>query len=190
MTETFVPSSLETSGGSETVSEASEQDIVRVSESMQKAKQIGAQIGASQIQNTKLAHFLTYLLNTVQDENIWIILIDLFSKPDVTTSSNTANMALAVNEMVALFLPFYMSKVEELDMQELFQEVSYQISLDEHSYIQYIHALYQAYPLYGQLDKDILSSLLTAILVYHGLTKEEEERDLQKIVNEVRAALG
>lgn len=190
MTETFVPNSLETSNSGNTLSEASEQDMVRVSESMQKAKSIGAQIQSTQIQNTKLAQFLSYLLNTIQDENVWAILIDLFSKPDIETTSNDANMMFAVEEMVVLFLPLYVSQVEEYGIDEQFSAVSYRISLDEQSYLRYIHSLYNHYPLYEQIDKDTFSSLITALLVYHGLVQQTAERSLQDIVNEVRVALG
>lgn len=190
MTETFVPNSLETSNSWNTLSEASEQDMVRVSESMQKAKSIGAQIQATQTQNTKLAKFLSYLLNTVQDETVRAILIDLFSTPDEHTSSNEANMMFAVEEMVALFLPLYLSAVQEYGIDEQFSHISYMISLDEQTYLHYIHSLYKTYPLYEQIDKDTFSSLITALLIYHGLVQETEERTLQDIVNQVRVALG
>ena len=84
MEESFVPSSLEVSSNNNSLSEASEQDMVRVSESMQKAKHIGAQIRDDQKINTQLAQFLTYLFGTVQHDEIRTMSVELFSKPDHT----------------------------------------------------------------------------------------------------------
>lgn len=51
---------------------------------MQKAQQLGAQIRDDQKKNAHLAQFLTYLFNTVNDEEIRTISVELFSRPDQT----------------------------------------------------------------------------------------------------------
>lgn len=75
---------------------------------MQKAQQMGAVIRDDQKKNLHIAQFLTYLFSAVQDEAIWVIVVEVFTK------YNTAGPTLAVHEMVAMFLPFYAAKADEL----------------------------------------------------------------------------
>ncbi|MBP6910264.1 hypothetical protein KBC03_01560 [Patescibacteria group bacterium] len=65
-----------------TLGEATEQDMVRVNESMQKAKQMGQQIQGDQKKNAHLAQFLTYLFSAVNDDEIRSTTVELFSRPD------------------------------------------------------------------------------------------------------------
>ncbi len=70
---------------SNTLGEASEQDMIRVSESMQKATHMGAQIRDDQQKHNHLAQFLTFLFGAVQNDDIWSMSVELFSKADPLT---------------------------------------------------------------------------------------------------------
>lgn len=84
--------------------------MVRVSESMQKAAHMGSQIRDDQKKNTHLAQFLTFLFGAVQNDDIWSMSVELFSKNDPVSGAQS----LAIYELIALFLPFYSYKAQEL----------------------------------------------------------------------------
>lgn len=84
--------------------------MVRVSESMQKAAQMGGQIRDDQKKNGHLAQFLTFLFSAVQHDDIRAMSVELFSRQD----ASMLNQTLAIYELVAMFLPFYSYKAQEL----------------------------------------------------------------------------
>lgn len=84
--------------------------MIRVSESMQKAAQMGGQIRDDQKKNGFLSQFLTFLFSAVQNDDIRAMAVELFSRPD----QNGTNQTLSIYEMTALFLPFYAMKAQEL----------------------------------------------------------------------------
>lgn len=184
MGEVFETGAIETGTNVNSLGEASEQDMVRVRESMQKAQQMSSQIHGDQKKNTQVAQFLTFLFSAVQDDGIREVTVELFSKPDQV--SNT--MTLAVYEMIGLFLPFYAYKAHELWLQESFP-VSYEIDLAPESYLQYITHLYRQYPLFESLDKDTLSQLLGGLLLYHRVVALEEGKTLTEYAATIRSML-
>lgn len=144
---------------------------------------MGAFIRDDQKKNLHIAQFLTYLFSAIQDEAIRVMAVEMFTK------YTTAGPSLAVNEMVAMFLAFYAAKADELGVQNSFPTIHYHISLAEESYVGYIKMLYREYPLYEQLDKDTLSSLITALLSYHGVVATDENTTIQDIVNRIRVSI-
>lgn len=185
MVETFEWGWIESTGNINSLSEASEQDVVRVRESMQKAQQLGSQIRDDQKKNAHLAQFLTYLIGAVQSDEIRTVTVELFSKPDQTGVSTT----LALYEMIALFLPFYATKAHELWIDNSFPSLNYEIQLARESYIGYIKMLYRMYPLYESLDKDTLSSLAVSLLLYHNVIALWEGQTHAAIAQTLRHAL-
>ncbi len=92
---------------------------------MKKAQQMGAQIKDDQKKNAHLAQFLTYLISTVDKDEIRTMSVELFSRPDQTGLT----MTLAIFEMLALFLPFYTSKVYESGINQAFPSMQFDIAL-------------------------------------------------------------
>ena len=125
MVESFEPSSIETGSDVNSLGEASEQDMVRVSENMKKAQQMGAHIRDDQQKNSELAKFLTYLFGAISDDAIRATAVTLFTRPDQTN----LNMTLAIYEMLALFLPFYIAKTEESGIGSAFPSIQYDLAL-------------------------------------------------------------
>ena len=159
--------------------------MIRVSESMQKAAQMGSQIRDDQKKNTHLAQFLTFLFGAVQNDEIWSAAVELFSSMDTKINAQV----LAIYELVALFLPFYSYKAQELGLDLTFPSLHYAIQLSEADYIAYVRTLSSHYPLYATLDKDTLVSLISSLLLYHQLVVVPEGKTFDDIIAQVRSAL-
>jgi len=159
--------------------------MVRVSESMQKAAQMGSQIRDDQKKNNHLAQFLTFVFTAVQNDEIRSMSVELFSKPDPVSGTQT----LAIYELVALFLPFYSYKAQELGLDMLFPSLHYAISLSQQEYMGYLRIVMGAYPLYATLDTITLGTLVTALLIYHRIIVVPEGKTFDDVATEIRASL-
>ena len=128
--------------------------------------------------NTAIAHFLTFLFSAVSDDDIWAMVVDLFSVAD-----GLGSKSLAIYELIALFLPLYTLKAEELGLDTVFGDIPSRISLSRETYVSYVHDLRNHYPVYGEIDKDTLTALVISLLTYHHIVvldtpeSEQETRD-------------
>lgn len=177
---------LDVGNVSNSLGEASEQDMIRVSESMQKAAYVGGQIRDDQIKNSFLAQFLTFLFQSIQHDEIWAMAVELFSKPSEALGWWAT---LLLHEMVALFLPFYAYKAQELGLDQTFPSLHYAIMLSQESYMGYVHTLYTHYPFYQKLDKDTLATLVASLLLYHHIVVVPEGKTFDDVLSSIRSAV-
>ena len=166
--------------------EVSQEDMVRVSESMQKAAQMWWQIKWDSQKNGQIAKFLEFLFGEVKSDTIWEIIVELCSKTD----GGWMNMTLAVNELVMLFQPFFSHQFKEQWLQHIFpHEIPdvYPVNID--NYITYIRDVRQYYPLIQQMDSDTLASLIVALIGYFGYGSVTEDKK-NEVLNAVKGKLN
>lgn len=158
--------------------EVSQEDMVRVSESMQKAAQIWWQIKWDSQKNSQIAKFLEFLFGEVKSDTIWEIIVELCSKTD----GGWMNMTLAVNELVMLFQPFFNHQFREQELQHIFPHEIPDVSpMNIDNYITYIRDIRQYYPLIQQMDADTLASLIVALIGYFGYGSVTEDKKSEVI---------
>lgn len=153
--------------------EVTQEDMIRVSESMQKAAQMWSQIKWDSQKNGQIAKFLEFLFGEVKSDSIWEIIVELCSKTD----GGWMNMTLAVHELVILFQPFFSHQFKEQWLQHIFQhEIPdvHPVTID--NYIIYIRDIRQYYPLIQQMDPDTLAALIVALIGYFGYGSVAEDK--------------
>lgn len=185
MTESMIPGGIEGQNAVSNLSEASQEDLVRVSESMQKASQMGGAIREDQKKNSAIAHFFTFLFSAISDEDIWAMVVDLFS-----TNDGVGAKSLAIYEIIALFLPLYALKADELGVTVLFPDVTTRISLSRDTYAAYIRELQNIYPLYREVDRDTLITLVISLLTYHHIVAFDTPESEQEAKDFIRQSLA
>lgn len=166
--------------------EVTQEDMVRVSESMQKAAQMWSQIRGDSQKNAQIAKFLEFLFGQVKSDSIWEIIVELCSKTD----GGWMNMTLAINELVILLQPFFSHQFKEHGLQHIFQHEMpdvYPITID--NYITYIRDVRQYYPLIQQMDSDTLAALIVALIDYFGYGSVSEDKK-NEILDGVKEKLG
>lgn len=165
--------------------EVSQEDMIRVSESMQKAVQIWWQIRWDSQKNAQIAKFLEFLFSEVKSDAIWEIMVELCSKTDW----GWMNMTLAVNELVMVLQPFFSSHFKEQWLHHIFpHEVPEVHPMNIDNYITYIRDIRQYYPLIQQMDADTLSALIVALIEYFGYGSVAEDKK-NEVLNAVKGKL-
>ena len=159
--------------------------MIRVNESMQKAAQIGGQIRDDQHKNSHIAQFLSFLFSQITSDDVRAMSVDLFSE----LAENGVDKNLKLHEMIAIFLPLYASKAHDLKMDTIYPDIHFDIPTDQASYLGYLNAVAKVLPLYQQLDKDTLVSLIITLLEYHRLFVMPEHNDMNQVRQTIRAAL-
>lgn len=153
--------------------EVTQEDMVRVSESMKKAANIGQQIKWDSQKNALIAKFLEYLFAEVKNDTVWEIVIAICSKPDHTWFG----MVLAIHELILLYAPFFATEFEHSWVKHAFEheipEV-HPIWLDQ--YISYVRSIRQHYPLFQQVDQGTLASLILALIEYFGYGRVDADK--------------
>lgn len=154
---------LNTTTSSEST-EVTQEDLVRVSESMKQAALIGWQIRWNQQQNRQLADFLQFLLDEVKDDTVREWIIQLCTVPDSTGK----NMTLALEDLVAFFVPFFQQEAEDKWVFVLFKEIPHVDALDSAKYVSYIQWLMGILPVMSKMNKADLERTINSILHYFG----------------------
>lgn len=177
---------LNTASTSSESQEVSQEDMIRVSESMQKAAQIGWQIKWDTKQNAHIASFLEVLFDEVKNDAIWEMAVDLCSKPDDTWYG----MMLSVHELIILFVPFFPSQFEHSWLSHVFNHEVPRVSpmlLD--AYVSYIRNIRQYYAHMQQMDTDALSALILALIEYFGYGRVDAEKK-QEVIQAIKIKLA
>lgn len=173
------------SQGSES-KEVTQEDMVRVSESMKQAALVGWQIRWDQQKNAQLALFLEFLFGEVKNDHLWELVIALCSKSD----SAGFNTILSVQELILIFAPFFSHKFQELGLQHVFpHEVPtvYPITLD--NYISYIKDIRSQYPLLQQMDTGVSAQLIVELFMHFGYGSWADDKK-KETIEWVKAKLG
>ncbi len=155
--------------------EVSQEDMVRVSESMKQAALVGWQIKGDQQKNNQVAKFLEFLFSAVKSDSIWELVVELCSKTDSTGQS----MTLAIDELVVFFAPFFPHQVQEHGIHIVFPHIPSSMVNSLQTYIQYIRDVRGYYPLIQQMSADALSALIVALAEYfdYGVIHEWKTRE-------------
>lgn len=176
---------LNTASSSSEWQEVSQEDLVRVSESMKQAANMWQQIRWDAQKNGQIAKFLEFLFGEVKNDAIWEVVVELCSKPDHTWYG----VVLAINELIILFAPFFPSQFEHSWLHAVFQhEIPHVQPISIDWYIAYIRTIRQYYPLIQQMDAMTLSSLILALIEYFGYGRvdaEKKQEVLQAIQNKL-----
>lgn len=83
---------------------------------MKQAALVGGQIRGNQQQNRELAKFLEFLFYEVKSDEVRADVIELCTVPDSTGK----NLTLALQEVVAFFVPFFQSEAEQHGVYAMF----------------------------------------------------------------------
>lgn len=177
---------LNTASQSSEWKEVSQEDMIRVTESSQKAAQMWAQIRWDSQKNGQIAKFLEFLFSEVKDDKIREIIVELCSKAD----SWWFGMTLSINELALFFEPFFQHQFQEYWLKDVFpHEVPAVSPVNIDNYITYIRDIRQYYPLIQQMDSDTVSSLIVALIGYFGYGSVSEEK-LPEVIDAVKAKLS
>ncbi len=166
--------------------EVSQEDMVRVSESMQKAAQMWAQTRWDSKQNAQVAKYLEFLFGEIKSDEIWWLLLDVCTKHD----SSWTNMVIAVEELVMITYPFFRPQFEENWLKEVFQHQLpsiAEVSLD--SYVSYLRDVNYFYELIKQTSNEKLAKLAVALLEYFGYSAIAPEKK-QEVYNDIIVRIG
>lgn len=144
--------------------EVSEEDLIRVSESLHQAKVVHQQIQWAHQKNRKLADFLNFLMQEVKNDQIWKVLIELCTVQD----STWLNLTLALQELVAFFAPFFQEQAEQHGVYELFQNIPHVDHINSKSYKSYIEEVSTHSSIMKDMEKEKVDDLVELILGYFG----------------------
>lgn len=157
---------------SNTASEAREEDLGRVGESMAKAGQMRTQIKQMQQQNATDAFLLMLLFKYVQDEELIHFVF-----------SRVVKEGVSVKVIFAHFLPLLYQSINIERLTDVFpQEIALinQIELNVVGYVSYIKGLQMHYPEIKELNKDKYVEFIRQVLAVYKLIDregmEEEKR--------------
>ena len=166
---------LNTSTSPSESSEVTQEDLIRVSESMKQAALVGGQIRWDQQKNRELAKFLEFLFNEVKSDQVRADVVELCTVPD----GSGKNLTLSLQEVVAFFLPFFQQEAEQHGVFAMFPTLPHLEWLWQDTYLAYIKMLRQHLPLFEKMDITRLESTLKDILQYFGYTNPEKPISLE-----------
>lgn len=177
---------LNTASSSSEWKEVTQEDLVRVSESMKQAANMWQQIRWDAAKNGQIAKFLEFLFGEVKSDSIWEVIVELCSKPDHTWYG----VVLAIHELIILFAPFFPSQFEHSWLDSVFQhEIPRVQPMNIDWYIAYIRTVRQYYPLLQQMDQATLASLILALIEYFGYGRVEAEKK-SEVLQAIQTKLG
>ena len=147
---------IDTGQISESASEASEQDVVRVQESLQKAKNIQGKGAAQQKHDAHMAKLLTHIFQNITDEDL---LSDIHQQ--------IFEFHLPPKEICAQFLPFLYTKIPLDPRHDSFGELAWkreQVTLTVDWVIAYLRDLVSVFPAFHHIPTSAYIAF-----VYHYL---------------------
>lgn len=177
---------LNTASHSSEWKEVTQEDMIRVSESMKQAALIWWQIRGDQQKNAQYALFLEFLFNEVKNDKLWELMIDVCSKPDGTWFNTT----LSIQELILFFAPFFEHKFHELGLQHVFQhEVPWVHPMSLDNYAMYFKDMRSYYPLMWQLDASIVAETIVTMISHFWYASRDAEKR-KEVVHGVVSTLG
>ena len=162
------------------VNKVTEEAVRRIQDQGKKAQQVHQQIQQDKATNTTIAQFLTFLMETIQNDRIVSLLYDVFFKTkNIETGITHLRKKINVFIIAGFFYPFYIKEADKFGVSVLFGELLPQTwTIDLHAYIQYIKKLAAKYHDIIALDQEHLLKLLFEIIKYfeiHGKNTSHEE---------------
>lgn len=177
----------------EDVNKVTEEAVRRIQEQSQQAKQIQQEIKQDKAINNKLAEFLAFLVNNLNNEHLIKLLYELFFKTKHPKTGVTY-LRKKINTIVVvwLFYPFYTTESKQFWIDIFFDSL-----LEGHhpitvtSYIGYIKKLSAKYHDNIALDPDILFSFLIEIIHHFWLldVKSLSEEKYEEFANHLKHEL-
>jgi len=157
-----------------TVSQA---DVVRVREWQKKAKQVQWQIAQSKKNNDAIAVFLAYMFKHLSNDALLLSIHSLFfTKVNPNSGSKSLkNMEYSIS-LVALFVPFFEQKAEELWLKKVFAPLytTKNGALHVSDYVKYVQAVFVKYKLSFLESSKEFSWFIVAILVEFGVVNPDQ----------------
>lgn len=170
------------------VNQVTEEAVQRVQAQSKQAKQIAQQIKKDKAINNHLAQFLTFLMQTIQDEELIKALVATFFK-----STNPKNQIVYQRKnintyvIVGFFVPFFLEEAQKAKVFWFYEHLEVnQAGSSLHSYIAYLRKISEMYHDDIPLDQGPLLTLII-LITKHYLNKEN--RELDTIKQEVVQAL-
>lgn len=167
------------------MNKVTEEAVRRVQEDQKKAKQVGQQIQADHAANLKLAKFLWFLVQSIQDEHLIKSLYETFFKvkhpeTQVTYLRKTINTPV----VVWIFVPFYISEVKDAGLEDIYGQIyDFRAPLSLSNYVSYLKTLSGTYHDNIPLDKSTFLDFLIVLASYYDLI------DTAKLSDEARKEL-
>lgn len=161
----------------------SEKDKKRIQDNWAKAKKVQQQIQVSKQENNKIATFLAFLLKDIQNEKIIDWIYHTFFKTQ-NPEDNKVYLRKTANSLVLIwfFVPFYLQKVKEADLEKYFENLWIQENIDFGNYLEYLTSLSGTYHDNIPIIQDALVELIYQIVTYYKITspwlKEDEIKPL------------
>lgn len=176
----------------EDINKVTEEAVRRIQEESKQAKQVHQQIQQDKQANSKLANFLTFLINNIKDEKLITLLYELFFK---TKHPNTGTTYLRkkINTLVVVwfFFPFYMKESKEIWISSIFEDLLTKEPMNLTWYINYIKKLSIKYHDNIPLDTALLMNFLIAVINHYklydipSLDDEQREKFILQVKNEL-----
>ena len=162
------------------VNKVTEEAVRRIQEQSKKAQQVHQQIQDDKANNTNIAKFLIFLMESIKNERIVSLLYDVFFKTkNPETWVTHLRKKINVTVISWFFYPFYTKEAEKLWVSSLFDAlITEKGTINFHNYITYIKKLAAKYHDNIALDQEHLLKLLLEIIKYfdvHGKNTSEEE---------------
>jgi len=175
------------------VNKVTEEAVRRIQDQSKKAQQVHQQIQDDKTNNTNIAKFLSFLIETIKNEHIISLLYDVFFKTkNPETGVTHLRKKINVTVISGFFYPFYIKEAEKLGVSGLFETLLAQQkwSMNFHIYIAYIKQLAGKYHDNIALDQEYLLKLLLEIIKYfkiHGesWSPEEDQITISKLKKEL-----
>lgn len=171
------------------VNQVTEEAVQRVQSQSKQAKQIAQQIKKDKALNTLLAHFLTFLMKTIQDEELIKAIVATFFK-----TTNPKNQIVYLRKdintyvVVGFFVPFFLEKAKELKVLSFYETLGAEnASLSLQSYIAYLRKISEVY--HDDIPLDQASLLTLIILITQHYLKKNTLENYEDLKQEVVQAL-
>jgi protein required for attachment to host cells len=167
-----------------------EEDVQRVKDQDQQAKQVHQQIKQEGKKNNNIAKFVSFLLKNIHDDELIRKLHQLFflvkqAETGTIYKRKTINMIV----LAGLFIPFYSQQVQEYTLEEIYKNLSnHKVDNTEH-YLEYLHQLSGTLHDNIALDKIILLETVARIIIYFKLQEVHSLEEKNQLIHDIDRAL-
>jgi hypothetical protein len=160
---------FETGGtSSEGGKEVSQEDIVRVNESLGEARKYRGRIGSSIASNSKLAEFIKFLIITISADEFWDGLDAFWIRQDL------GEPVFLGRTFVACMLPLYEEKADELELNKEFP-LDYHILVTFQNYLMYVQQVFAHDQESRKVDEKKLNAFLKTVVSIWEIKLEEQD---------------
>lgn len=148
--------------------EVSQEDLIRVNESLGEAKRVRGQISWSIASNTKIAQFIHYLVMQIADNSFWDALDCFWVRKDL------GEPYFLSHTFVACMLPLYEEKADELWLNKEFP-LDYHILVNFQNYILYVQQVFAHDKESWMVDEKKLIGFLKVVLKLRAIPLSEQD---------------